>query len=96
MPRVLDTVNWPEFSVAAAGWLIAAACMAAIVRGHLIPRQTHQDALHDRDEWRAESRIKDQQIREKDEQLALVSEVGRTVNDIMRAVGAARREGDQR
>lgn len=46
------------------------------------------DIAHDRDEWRAESRIKDQQIAEKDEQLGHLEEVGRTVAQVMSGVQA--------
>lgn len=60
------------------GWLV--------FTGRLVPRRTHEDVLHEAQEWRTESRIKDQQIQEKDEQLRHLAEVGRTVDAIMRAI----------
>lgn len=44
------------------------------------------DVRHDRDEWRAESRLKDAQIAEKDRQLEHMGEVGRLVKDIMHSL----------
>lgn len=65
-----------------------------ILTGKLIPRRTYDDKVHEADEWRTESRIKDQQLaerdlqlREKDLQLRHLSEVGKTVDQIMRAIG---------
>jgi hypothetical protein len=60
------------------GWLVWS--------GRLVPRRTYEDVLHDRDEWRTESRIKDAQLAEKDTQLEHLGEVGRTVAAIMTAV----------
>lgn len=55
---------------------LGAFIILSVVRGWLVPRRTHEDALHDRDEWRAESRLKDAQIAEKDKQLGHMAEVG--------------------
>lgn len=69
------------------GWLI--------MTGRLVPRKTHEDSIHEANEWRTESRIKDQQIAEKDTQLRYMAEVGRTVDSIMRAMPhTAGRDGD--
>lgn len=68
------------------GWAAFIVVMFLIARGQLIPRRTHEDTIHDRDEWRAESRIKDAQLAEKDGQLRELSEVGRAVNAVMRAI----------
>ena len=57
-----------------------------LANGRLFTRSQHDDAIHDRDEWRAESRLKDAQIAEKDEQLRQLAEVGRAVNAVMRAI----------
>ena len=64
-----------------------------IATGWLVPRKTLKDVEHDRDEWRAESRIRDQQIAvkdeqiaEKDKQLGHMAEVGRMVQSIMGAI----------
>jgi hypothetical protein len=61
------------------GWALAAYFMRLVYVGKLVP-------AHDRDEWRAESRIKDTQIAEKDKQLDHLKEVGHAVNAVMRAV----------
>ena len=66
------------------GWLIAS--------GRLVTRREADKIEHDRDEWRAESRLKDAQIAEKDRQLEHMGEVGRLVQDIMRALQRSSRE----
>ena len=65
----------------------------AIAKGWLYTATQYRDATHDRDEWRAESRLKDAQIAEKDEQLRHMAEVGRNVLAIMRAVRATQAQG---
>lgn len=60
------------------GWMLA--------KGHLYTKRQYDDAIHDRDEWRAESRLKDAQIVEKDTQLRHLAEVGRVVHNIMAAL----------
>lgn len=57
-----------------------------VMTGRLVPRRTYEDKEHEAAEWRTESRIKDQQLAEKDTQLRELSEVARTVNTIMRAM----------
>lgn len=59
-------------------WLLAT--------GRIATRNTVDDARHDRDEWRTEARIKDQEIAEKNRQLAHLAEVGRTVDAVLRAL----------
>ena len=61
--------------------------------GRLVTKRELDGVEHDRNEWRTESRIKDQQIQDqadqittKDAQLAHLAEVGRTVEAIMRAL----------
>lgn len=54
--------------------------------GRLVTKRELDKAEHDRDEWRTESRIKDQQIQEKDEQIRTLAEVGRTVEAVLRAL----------
>lgn len=83
---MLDALPWPAITAASGGWLLLGAFVVALIRGNLVPRQTLQDALDDRDEWRAESRIKDQQIAEKDTQLGHMAEVGRNVLAIMHSI----------
>ncbi|KRB73086.1 hypothetical protein ASE01_20130 [Nocardioides sp. Root190] len=86
---MLDNVPWQALTGAGAGWALAGFAVWAIITGRLVPRTTHEEVIHDRNEWRAESRIKDQQLLEKDIQLRHMGEVGQTVNTIMRSLGAA-------
>ena len=72
--------------VATGGWSLAIYFMRLVYRGQLVP-------VHELNEWRAESRIKDQQITvkdgqiaEKDKQLGHMAEVGRMVQSIMGAI----------
>ena len=60
------------------GWLVWS--------GRLVPRREVERVEHDRDEWRAESRIKDSQIAEKDAQLKHMGEVGRQMRRVLTAV----------
>lgn len=84
-------IPWGSFSVATGGWLLFALTAVLLIRavtsGKLVPRSTYDDALHDRDEWRAESRIKDSQISTKDQQLSHLSEVGETQKAVLHALG---------
>jgi hypothetical protein len=79
----LDALPWPAISAATGGWLLTFAFVLAVMRGGLIPRKQHDDVIHDRNEWRAESRIKDAQIAEKDLQLRYMSEVGETQKNVL-------------
>lgn len=54
--------------------------------GRLVTKRELDNIAHDRDEWRAESRIKDQQLQIKDDQLDHLAEVGRTVDSILHAI----------
>lgn len=90
----MDMIPWPEVGVGS-GWLFVGLFVYAILSGKLVPRATLTDATHDRDEWRAESRIKDAQIHEKDSQLSEkdkqlghMAEVGRNTLAIMHALKA--------
>lgn len=77
---------WQAFSVATAGWILVAAFVAAMIKGAVVPRSSLDDALHDRDEWRAESRIKDAQIAEKDSQLMSMAEVGEAQKALLTSI----------
>ena len=61
--------------------------------GRLFTKRQYDDVIHDRNEWRAESRIKDSQITEKDRQLSHMAEVGKTVEALLAAYQKARRQG---
>lgn len=52
-----------------------------------------EDLAHDRDEWRAEGRLKDQQIDEQGIQLRSLSEVGRTMQAVLQALHDLARSG---
>lgn len=54
--------------------------------GRIFTRRQYDEVIHDRDEWRTESRIKDQQIAEKDTQLRHLVEVGKTVEQLVRGL----------
>lgn len=73
--------------VALVGWLV--------VSGRLVPRRTYDDKVHEANEWRTEARIKDQQIAELNEQKRLLSEVGITVEAIMRGLQQAAERQDR-
>jgi hypothetical protein len=58
-----------------------------ILRGYIVPRRTLEEKAHEANEWRAESRIKDQQIHELTEQnTAMLREFGPTVTAFMDAL----------
>lgn len=58
----------------------------ALGTGRLFTRRQYDEAIHDRDEWRTESRLKDAQIAEKDVQLRHMAEVGNTVEQLVRGL----------
>lgn len=82
---MLDQIPFETLGIGS-GWFLVGVFVLLIYRGNLVPRSTHEDALHDRDEWRAESRIKDAQIAEQNKQLGHMAEVGQTVEAVMRAI----------
>ena len=81
------------------GWALAALFGVLVYRGHLVPRKTHEqrveDIAHDRNEWRAESRIKDAQIAKKDEQLGYMREVGEANRAVLTAIQQLGRTREQ-
>lgn len=52
-----------------------------------------EDLSHDRDEWRTEGRIKDQQIDEQGVQIRMLAEGLKTVDAVMHAIHAIARSG---
>jgi hypothetical protein len=86
----MDGFPLGQFSVATGGWLLfallALGIVTSIIKGKVVPRTSLDDAIHDRDEWRAESRIKDAQIAEKDSQLRHLAEVGETQKSVLSAL----------
>ena len=73
---------WPAITAASGGWVLTAAFVYAVLTGRLVPRSTLEDEQHETSEWRTEGRIKDAQIAEKDEQIRLLAEVGKTVEQL--------------
>ena len=75
---------------------IAGLAVMLVLTGYLIPKRTHDDVTHDRDEWRAESRVKDQQILELTEQnQKMLNAFGPTLTDFLaglRRAGVGTRE----
>jgi hypothetical protein len=74
------------------GWLVWT--------GRLVPRATHDahvtllnerldDEQHEKAEWRTESRIKDQQIQELNEQNQMLRAFGTTLNDFLQGLRRA-------
>lgn len=62
-------------------------CILLILTGKLVPRRTYDDKAHEADQWRAESRIKDQQIHELAEQnTALLHDFGPTILSLMQGI----------
>lgn len=82
---MIEGIGLPQVGLGL-GWLVAVAYTFALLRGQLVPRRTLDDQIHDTNEWRTESRIKDAQIAEKDAQLRELKTVGETVNRVMRAI----------
>ena len=75
---------------------LAGIAVLLVLTGYLIPKRTHDEAIHDRDEWRSESRVKDQQILELTEQnQKMLNAFGPTLTDFLaglRRAGVGTRE----
>ena len=81
---MIEDLPWGAWlGISGTGWALVAYCARLVYIGRLVPRSTLDDSNHDRDEWRAESRIKDQQIGEKDTQLRYMAEVGETQKSVL-------------
>lgn len=78
---------------------LAGLAVLLILTGRLIPRSTYDDKVHEANEWRSESRIKDQQILELTEQnRSMLRAFGPTLTDFLaglrRAGVGTREEGE--
>lgn len=77
---------------------LAGLAVLLVLTGYLIPKRTHDEVTHDRDEWRAESRVKDQQILELTEQnQKMLNAFGPTLTDFLaglRRAGVASKESE--
>lgn len=94
---MIEGLPWGVWlGISGTGWGLAASCAWLVYTGRLVPRTTLDDSNHDRNEWRAESRIKDQQISEKDTQLRYMAEVGETQKSVLASLQRlASREGER-
>jgi hypothetical protein len=103
----IEGLPFPSIGLAT-GWLVALWFVISLLRGKLMTESAHLREVgrleadhirevervdHDRQEWRAESRIKDAQLQEKDaqigerdKQLSAMESLGRTVESVMIAV----------
>lgn len=69
---------------------LAGIAVLLILTGHLIPKRTHDEKTHEANEWRTESRIKDQQILELTEQnRAMLNAFGPTLTDFLQGLRRA-------
>lgn len=63
---------------------LAGLAVLLVLTGFLIPKRTHDEMTHDRDEWRTESRLKDQQILELTQQnQKMLNAFGPTLTDFL-------------
>lgn len=84
---MIEGLPWPVWTgVLGASVSLNILCVVLIFRGRMYPGRMYDDKVHEANEWRAESRLKDAQIAEKDEQLRHLAVVGSTVNAVMRAI----------
>lgn len=88
---VLDGLPLDFDRISAVGLVLLFA--AGLATGRLFTKRQYDEVAHDRDEWRAEGRLKDQQIDEQSLQLRYMAEVGRTMEAILTAVHSLARSG---
>ena len=89
---MIEGIGLPQVGLGL-GWLVAVAFTFALLRGQLVPRRTLDDQIHETNEWRAESRIKDAQIAEKDRQLRTIDKLSELVSATMRSIQRASKDG---
>lgn len=58
----------------------------AIITGRLVPRRTHEDALHDRDQWRAAHMVSEQARQASSDQVHELLEHARTTDAFIRSL----------
>lgn len=92
---MLEGIVWEQVGLGS-GWALVAIFVLGFIRGQLYGRKAMEDVLHDRDEWRTESRLKDQQIDEQGLQLRYMAEVGKTMEAILHSVHSLARSGGSR
>jgi hypothetical protein len=79
-------------NVGIVGVLVATilAVFRAVYTGGLVPRQTHQDVLDDRDQWREAHSISEQSRQEQKAQVDDLLELARTTNALLGALNRVR------
>ena len=77
------------------GWVVVLFVIWCLITDKLVWHKRLDDKAHEANEWRTESRIKDQQIREQEIQLGHLAEVGKTVDAIMRSIHRNAKSGDR-
>ena len=65
---------------------LAGLAVLLVFTGRLVPARTHNETVHDHDEWRAECRIKDARIEQLMQQNDRLLEVAHTVNAVLRSL----------
>jgi hypothetical protein len=94
----MEAIPWDHIGIGS-GWAFVGLFVWLALTGRLVPKTEHDRSLehaeHEAQEWRTESRIKDQQIREQEIQLGHLAEVGKTVDAIMRSIHRNARSGDR-
>ena len=94
----MDQLPWSQIG-SGSGWVacivLASLIVRAFIKGDLYGRPAMEREQHEANEWRTESRIKDQQLLEKDIQLRHMAEVGKTVDAIMRSIHRNAQSGDR-
>jgi hypothetical protein len=78
----IEGLGLPGFDTLAPSAL-AGLCVLLIMTGRLIPRRTHEDVVHDRDEWRTAHRISEAARLEGVEHQRAMAETATTMNQLM-------------
>lgn len=85
----------PETLGIGSGWMLVGVAVWMLYTGRLIPKRMHDEKVHEANEWRTESRIKDQQIAELSDSLrTLGGEMAPLVETTMRQI--QKRSGQKR
>lgn len=88
----MEALPWPQLGIGS-GWLLVCFFVWLMFTGRIKPKADIDRADHEANEWRTESRIKDQQLLEKDIQLRHLEEVGRSMEQVLRALSHVLEEG---
>jgi hypothetical protein len=79
---MIEGLGLPGFDTLAPSAL-AGLCVLLIVTGRLVPRRTHDDIVHDRNEWRTAHRISEAARLEGLEHQRVTAETAATMNQLM-------------